>query len=369
MKVVHWTWGNTSGMHRAAESICEAEKRLGIDSRLAWTDSKDYIEHIFADIHVGHTFLPDEVWRQRPNVKVVWVGHATPEVIFSTAVEDGRKGRYGHGDSFMLMQYWMQHADAMVTFWPRHHAILKSMMDKRSIIECFPLGIDKTFWKKIPSLGKYVGTPSVFTAENAYWMKWPLDLFIMWPWVTEKISSARLHATYLPQDVHRWFFPLVNRNGASFYSYISARKFSHEELRNVFNSVDFYCGLVRYGDFNRICLEANACGCKTISWAGNPYSDFWIPEGDQRRGAEVLTEILKGNVEPRADKQEVADIDVTARLMIGLYERVLDESTPKGVKVDVKPVVQPIEKEINDHIKWIESVVPQQRVSDGQDRP
>lgn len=322
MKVVHWTWGNTSGMHRVAESICEAEKRLGIDSVLAWTDSKDYINHICADIHVGHTFLPSEVWKQRPNVKVVWVGHATPEVIFTTAVEDAKSGRYGHGDSWMLMQYWMQHADAMVTFWPRHHTILKGMMDKRSICELLPLGVDKLYWKRLPSEGKFAGNPSVFCAENAYWMKWPLDLFIAWPWIVKEIDSARLHVISLPHDVHRAFFPLINRNGSSFYSYVSANRFTHERMRNTFASVDYYCGLVRYGDFNRVQLEAAACGTKTISYTGNPYADFWIPEGDQRNIATAMVPILKGNVEPRADKLPVPDIDETAKAMIELYGRV-----------------------------------------------
>jgi len=348
-------------MHRVAESICEAEKRLGIDSALAWTDSKKYVDHIFADVHVGHTFLPPEVWRQRPNVRVVWVAHATPEVVFTTAVEDAKSGRYGHGDSWMLMQYWLQHADAMVTFWPRHHAILKSMMDKRSLCELFPLGIDKLFWKKIPSQGKFAGNPSVFAAENAYWMKWPLDLFIAWPWVTKQIDSARLHVVSLPQDVHRTFFPLINRNGSSFYSYVSPKRFSHEEMRNAFCSVDYYCGLVRYGDFNRVQLEAAACECKTISYTGNPYSDYWVSEGDQRELAKALVPILKGDVQPRKDKLPVPDIDETAKCMIGLYERIIAEGGAENDK-KVFPVAGPV---VRDKEEWIENLVPKQCLSDG----
>jgi hypothetical protein len=76
---------------------------------------------------------------------------------------------------------------------------------------------------------------------------------------------------------------------------------------------------VRYGDFNRICLEANASGAKTISYYGNPYSDFWIPEGDQRVIADYLIKILDGEVAPRK-KTSVPDISETANEMIKIYE-------------------------------------------------
>jgi len=344
-------------MHRAAESICEAEKRLGLESRLAWTDSKDYADAIIADVHVGHTFIPAEVWMQRP--PLVWVAHATPEVIFQNSVEEGKGNRYGHGDGWMLIQYWLQHSDAIVTFWPRHEAIWRSLCDKRTIVKHVTLGLDKTFWKKIPSEGKYAGNPSVLTCENNYSIKWPLDLFIAWPWVQREVDGARLHATNLPTDVHRWFFPLVNRNGASFSSYISPTRFNHVALRNALNSVDFYCGLVRYGDFNRMSLEAATASCKTISYAGNPYADYWVREGDQRVLAKELTAILKGDVEPRADKESVPDIDETAKQMKELYEMLLAERRPSK---DAKVVSAPF-KAIRDHEKWLEGLVPKQRIS------
>jgi hypothetical protein len=99
----------------------------------------------------------------------------------------------------------------------------------------------------------------------------------------------------------------------------------HEDLRNVFNSVDYYIGLVRYGDFNRISMEAKASGCKLISYTGNPYADYWLPEGDQRTMAGELIKILKGEVKPRANQTlepilEVPDISETAAEMIKIYE-------------------------------------------------
>lgn len=365
MKITHWTWGNTSGMHRAAESICEAEKRLGLDSRLAWTDSPDYQDALFADVHVGHTFIPAEVWQQRPNLSLIWVAHATPEVVFQTTVEEATLKGYGHGDPLMLIQYWLQHADAIVTFWPRHQAIWKSLCDKRTLVECFPLGVDKLFWNdRVPSQGKFVGNPSVLTCENNYSIKWPLDLFMAWPWVQREVHSVRLHATNLPQNVHRCFFPLVNRNGSSFSCYISATRFSHMELRNALNSVDYYVGLVRYGDFNRMSLEAASCKCKTISYEGNPYADFWISEGDQRRIALQLTDIFRGDAVPRADKEPVPDIAETGKKMVDLYERLIAERK-SGVYSNFH---KPLEAALRDREEWIEGVAPVQPVSECEAR-
>jgi len=120
--------------------------------------------------------------------------------------------------------------------------------------------------------------------------------------------------------MHRWFFPLINANGCAYGSHVSPTVFSHTDLRNAFLSTDFVIGLVRYGDFNRLSLEVNATGAKTISYAGNPYSDYWMTEGDQRKMVEELLAILQGKVEPR-EKEIAPDISETAKAMIELYGR------------------------------------------------
>jgi hypothetical protein len=324
MKVAHWTMYNRSGMNRVAESMVEAEKKLGIDSHLCNCQSGiEGFENVYdADIHVSHTHFPEGMRdKVTKPLKIVWVGHGTPEHVFQSAVESGNGG-YGHGDSWMLIQYWLQNADAIVTFWPRHEDIWRSLCDKGRNIHCIPLGVDKDFWKPQPTKGKWSGSPSVWSGENAHYIKWPLDLFLMWPWVYPKVPGSCLHVSYLPKDVHRWFFPLVNRNGASYASHITAIVWEHKDLLNIFNSVDFFIGLVKYGDFNRLSLEAAACGAKTISYPGNPYASFWLPEGDQRRSAEELVRVLKGEVEPRKAEPVPSSEDM-AQAMIKVYEGIL----------------------------------------------
>lgn len=273
-----------------------------------------------SDIFVAHTHFPNELKkRATKDYKLIFPAHGTPEYVFFSSIEEGKKG-YGHGDGWMLFQYWLQNADAIVTFWPRHQAIMETMVDKHTKVHLVPLGVDRKFWGGGASRGKFVGSPSLFTAENCHPIKAPYDLFILWPWICKEIPEACLHASYLPQDVHRWYFTLVNRNGASYGSHITPSVFPHSELRNIFKSVDYMIGLVRYGDINKLSLEANAAGCATISYEGNSYSSYWIREGDQRRMASDLLAILKGDVEPRADKQEVPDIKETAQAMKELYE-------------------------------------------------
>jgi hypothetical protein len=311
-------------MNNVAESLTQGEKALGYDSKsincqLATPDAFNHT--LDADIHVCHTHFPDSVSRRitRPYKRVYFV-HGTPEHTFSTSLETGLVGNYGHGDSWMLVQYNLQHADAVVTSWPRHQALLKSLCDRNTKVHLVPMGVDKTFWCPGPSDGKFAGEPSLFTAENCHQIKWPLDLFIAWPWVYPRLkTSPLLHAAYLPLDQHRWFFPLVNRNGCSYGSIITKATFFPSALRNTFRSVDYYIGLVRYGDFNRISLEANAVGTKTISYRGNPYSDYWVTEGDQRVIADELFAILSGHVPPR-DKTPVPDLSEMSKAMIEIYK-------------------------------------------------
>ena len=76
--------------------------------------------------------------------------------------------------------------------------------------------------------GKVFRSPSVLTAENGDQIKWPLDLFIAWPWVCEEIRAARLHALYVPMDQSRWFYSLAVDNGAAYRSYISPLHYAQD---------------------------------------------------------------------------------------------------------------------------------------------
>jgi hypothetical protein len=322
MKVAHWVLGNRSGMNKVSRILQAAEVALGVESFIVHSDDvKTQDAADSADIHVVHTHCSDKALRS--GKPIIWVCHGTPEVMFHSTHEQATVvAAYGHADAFMLQQFWLQHADTVVTFWPRHEQIIRSMSDKGRDIRCLELGVNLAYWKDGASQGRFNGSPSVFTAENCYEIKWPLDLFTAWPWVVGSdptLYGARLHAIYVPNDQHRYWFPLVNRNGCSFVSHITSIVFSEDQMRNAFQSTDYYIGLVRYGDHNLTCLEARAAGATLISYEGNPYSHYWVSEGDQRRIAGQLSAILKGET-PKRDPKPVVDISDTAKEMIKIYE-------------------------------------------------
>lgn len=320
MKIVHWSEKNGSGMHRMAEEIAEAEQSSGLESIcLNGNDREEVPMGMDADIHVIHTHLPDDVDGRK--AKTVFVAHGTPENIFHGSIVEASKGVHGGPDGFMVTTSFLRSSDAVVTFWPRHQAIWKSMVDKRSIVDCIPMGINKAKWEGGTSRGKWNGTPSLLTAENCHQIKWPLDLVLALPWVMEEIRDMRLHFLYLPIDQARWWGALTMNNQTAYRSYISSVALSHSELLNAFKSVDYYVGLVRYGDYNRICLEAKASGCPVISYRGNEYADYWVDEGDQRIIAAQLKMILLGQVPPRITSP-VADIVETVDALKAVYERI-----------------------------------------------
>ena len=324
MKVAHWSLLNGSGMHRVAETLSGAERAAGVDSSLVnLVDPAAWEAVVDAEVHVCHTHIPDEFLARLPKApKLVYVGHGTPEHVYQSAVEEGARGGYGHADGWMLLQRWLQVADARVTFWPRHQAIYQSLCDRGSLVDCLPMGVDTAFWAGGTSKGKYAGAPSVWTGENQHYIKWILDLILAWPWVLQAVPAAKLHAVYLPKDQHRWLFPLANRNGAAYGAYLSPLVFSHEQLRDILKSVDFFVGLVRYGDHNHLSLQAACAGVPTISYVGNPYADYWLPEGDQRTLATELVKVLRGEVTPRA-KSPVPHIGEMTEAMVAIYKRIL----------------------------------------------
>jgi hypothetical protein len=306
-------------MNRVADDMAVGESALGHSSMVVDPFKvEEYGIAKDAEIHVCHTHIPDIVDRKK--AKVVWIGHGTPEHCFQNSVAAGLSGGYAPGDSWMVVTNWLRLCDAAVTFWPRHREIWQSLCPKKGIqVELVPLGIDRELWQPVETRGKFAGTPSVFTAENCHYIKWPLDLVFMWPWIVDQMPEARLHLSYLPRDQHKFWFPLMNANGSSFKAYINDGVYAPPDLRNAFVSTDYYCGLVRYGDFNRIGLEAKASGSKVISYCGNEYADYWISEGDQRDMTKQTLEILRGEIPPRPTLEVPTITEMTAA-MVKIYE-------------------------------------------------
>lgn len=316
MKIAHWTLLNGSGLANVASDICEAEKKLGYDSVLCNTQVQATWEvGMDADIHVAHSHIPDKI-SLCTNAKIVVVQHGSPEHVFELSVSQGLTGAYGAGDNLAMVGFLLNRADAVVTFWPRQAEILKTMT--KTPVYTIPMGIDRLFWKPVAKQKLLSGTPALLTAENCHTCKWPIDLMFMWPWVVRELPDARAHFLNIPFDQHRWWLPLAYMTGSRYTTFISPNKLPKDQLRQFLCAADFYYSPVEYGDFNRMSLEATACGCKVISYRGNEYAHYWIDEGDQRKQAEQLIEILKGNVTERP-VLNIPDIDDTAKEMFNIY--------------------------------------------------
>lgn len=332
MRVIHHTLKNGSGLNKVATNMAIAEKLLGIDSVLSYTneplcevtpDDPNAMRVVAqanakdADVHVIHSHLPDGA-----KGKTIFVAHGTPEHCFNTAIEQNKASGYVAGDPWMLSLHRINTCDITVTFWDRHRYLWQSMSPKADV-RVIPMGVDTEFWKPGESQGKWVGNPSLFTCENSHQIKWPLDLILAFPKIMAE-TEAVLHCHYLPLDQHRFWFPLIQSNGTAYKSYASGAYFDAPALRNAFNSVDYYMNLVRYGDFNTVCLESKAAGCKVISYRGNPYADYHITEGSQVDMAEEIISIIKGSPKmPNTAIRPVDSCETMAKSMISLYQEMI----------------------------------------------
>jgi hypothetical protein len=186
---------------------------------------------------------------------------------------------------------------------------------------CIPMGIKKDFWVK-QDLPPLAGTPALFTAENMHNCKWPIDMFFLWPHLMKSLPDARLHVTNIPINQQNWWWPLSYMNGSKYTMFMSAMRFDATSLRNYLSATPFYYSPVRYGDHNRISLEAAACGAKIISFEGNEYAHYWVHEGDQRRQLIDLVAILSGETIERSPFL-VPDIKDMEEAMLQVYKAVL----------------------------------------------
>ncbi len=335
--------------------MARAELAMGVEARCL--DPFDPAQKFWdwaldADVHIGHTHIPDifngKSFRKSCTKPFKWVFpvHGTPEIVFESSVKDAEQNGYNTGTSFAHHQISMQNADAIVTFWSRHQALYKLATDKHTIVDLIPMGLDVEFWKGGASQGKYLGKPSFLSCENQYPFKWSVEIIRLWPWVRAELDEAYLHATNLPGTLQRFVDVLAARYGSLYGGIYGSWNYDPTNLRNILKQIDFYISPVRYGDHNRMSLEAAAAGAKVISFEGNEYADFWMREGDQRRIAHDIIAIGKGDVEPRADKKPVPTEREMAEAAVNVYERILDRpKTLFGPGVEIPDAIPAIIRE------------------------
>lgn len=331
MKTAHWVTTNGSGMHHLAEACADAERRLGHEASLIDLSKPQTWESgpaVDADIHVNHTQFP-EGQRQRIRQvtgkapKVVFVSHGIPEHTFELAVQEHlATDKYDTQDYWMLFRHLLRTSDALVVFTPRYQALFQTMAHRSQIIDLVPMGVDRAFWAGGVAADRPRGLPAVWMSENQHRIKWALDVFLAWPFVLQANPLAHLHAPSIPFDQHRFMVDLANSNGAAYGATISAKRYSHKQLRGFWKACDFNLATTRYGDNTLITMQAEAAGLRTISYNGNEHASFWIPEGDQRTMATELLKIFSGETPERA-KTPVPDLLEMGRGMLAVYERVL----------------------------------------------
>jgi hypothetical protein len=292
----------------------------GLDAILCDTEKPEtWDQGMDADVHVVHSHCPDKISMDKSK-KVVIIQHGSPEHIFEISVQQGIQNIYAAGDSFALISFFLRRANAIVTFWPRHESIWKTMTDRP--VYCIPMGIDRNFWAKVEGIPPLSGEPAIFTAENAHNVKWPLDLFFLWPLLTERFCNARLHSVNIPTDQHRWWWPLSYMNTARYTMFMSAMRLDAPNLKNYLSAAPFYYSPVHYGDHNRLSMESAACGCKIISFTGNEYAHYWVREGDHRTQLEDLTNILNGTTQAREPLQVPTTKEMSTK-MKEIYEAIV----------------------------------------------
>jgi hypothetical protein len=349
VKIIHWSMLNHSGMHHVAESMARAELAMGVESRLMDPFDKDqsgWEMALDADIHVAHTHIPEKMgtipWRRaivKP-YKMVFPVHGTPEHFFENSVKEGVTNGYNAGVSYIHHQHGMQQADAIMSFVPRQQWLFDLATDKSTVVDLIPMGVDHAYWVGGASKGKYAGEPSVLTCENQHEFKWGVPIASVWQYVRREVDNAILHWSAIPLDLHRFVFPMLARYG-SYGTVVGSWSYAADTLRDIFKSIDFYVSPVRYGDFNRLSMEASAAGAKVISFPGNDYADFWMHEGHHRAMADDLIRILSGQEPPRAEKKPAPTEADMARVTINVYNRVLGRPLVKWEDGETLPDAMP----------------------------
>jgi hypothetical protein len=337
VKIRHWSIMNQSGMHHLAQAVADGERRLGHDALVVdasddgpWADPTV----LDADVHCIHSrWRPGAQQAIRAQTgrdpKLVFYSHGIPEHLIELSVQEFLvKDIPEPQDLWAFTRYWLKEADAFVVFSPRQAVLYNTMLSRGQEVDLVPLGVDLTFWERGPEdAPRLRGTPSVWMSENQHRIKWALDMFFAWPLVARALPTVHLHAHFIPYDVQRFLVDIVNANGAAFNATVTQKFYPHDALRTFWKGCDFMLATTRYGDNTCLTMQAEAAGLKTISYPGNQYASFWVPEGDQRVIADQLTGILMGMIPPREDKLPVPDLTDMAASTLAIYDRILGNPT------------------------------------------
>lgn len=286
LKILHFSnWApRRSGLYECTRDQIKYERKMGLDSQMAiyeienpsedWEDeglkpvSWDWAEQ--ADLYVIHRGLPEKVKTKWPK-KTVMVIHGTSEFllleeIFSKA----------NKTPFNTHINLINSCDASVAVNEHDYAIYK-LYDKDNKLTLIHDAIDISKFTIDGYKHEYMKHPQILYADSLRVNKNPAHIIWAMTEIVKTIPTARLSILGLNlETILTWRNIILRSPNRVLDAWIENTQLEVTEVRPYMRGADILYNGNMSGISSRVEMEAMACGCQVISYAGK--FTKWHPE-------------------------------------------------------------------------------------------
>lgn len=282
LRVIHFSnWGcRRSGLYECTKDQIKFERKHGIDSQMAffahdkpkdstlsddgWLSPISWSECKDADLYVVHHGLPEELNDKVNPKKKVLVVHGTVEYIILEEIFS-KAEKTGFNQHINLLRDF----DACVAVNPHDYDIYK-IYDEGDKLSMIHDAIDVDRFTIEGYQHPFVHHPQILFCDSLRINKHPAHAIWAMQEVIKKIPTAKLSIVGLDlQSILTWRNIILRSPGQSLTMGMENIQLMTNEVRPYMRGADILVNGNMSGIPSRVELEAMACGCQIISYAGD----------------------------------------------------------------------------------------------------
>lgn len=343
--IVHWTnWSpRKSGMFESVRDQVKYERKLGLQSDMAdphdknrggrpeiddgWFSAISWEQAKKADIHVLHSWIPDEIKKIKGKKRVA-VLHGPNEHMLWKEFTSNRKD-----ESFNLHLRILWEYDATVVHYEHERRILE-LYDEKDRLHYIPNSIDlDRYTDKEISKWKYQNHPAILSCDTMRLEKLPAQIIWAMPRIAKRIPTARLTIFSLPlEGISTWRNIFCKNKEREIEGLCENIQLEISDLRPFMAGADIGFNNNMSGIHSRAQMEMMAMGVPVIAYGGEytPYvARIWdldsIAEQIERCWKDIKKEGSQVREETRRYARKNFDRAVSAKQYAELYKKLLEK--------------------------------------------
>jgi glycosyltransferase involved in cell wall biosynthesis len=304
------------------------EKHRGGRSEIddGWFQAVSWEQAKKADIHVLHSWIPDEI-KKIKGKKHVAVLHGPNEHMLWKEFTSDRKDEAFNLHLRILWQY-----DATVVNYEHERKILE-LYDEHGRLHYIPNSIDlERYQEKDIMPWKYQCHPAILSCDTVRLEKLPAQILWAMPEIAKRIPEARLTIFCLPlEGISTWRNLLCKNKGRTIENLCENIQLEISDLKPFMRGADIGFNNNMSGIQSRAQMEMMAMGVPVIAYGGEytPYiAKIWdldsIAEQVERCWKDIHQDGSQVREETRRYARKNFDRAVSVKKYVELYKKVLE---------------------------------------------